>query len=139
MADQLSGERSESSGSERSKHGSTPVREPLTDQQRDHSARARLRAGEQRDAIADARDVAALARDQAAAARDLAMQQTGMADARDDAPRPLSGAQIIVRAGDQPGGRQIECRMHGVTDAHVKRTGFAGYDDRVVPDITPRL
>jgi len=81
----------------------TSARTPPSDTDRrpdDQSDTARLRAAEQRDAIADARDVAALARDQAAAARDVAIAQAAALDEQPDGAAALTGADNLMRAAE---------------------------------------
>ena len=70
---------------------------------------ARLRAAEQRDAIADARDVAALARDQAAAARDVAIAQAAALNEQPDGAAAHTGANILMHAAE-PGRRAAQQR-----------------------------
>ena len=62
---------------------------------------ARLRAAEQRDALADARDVAALARDQAAAARDVAIARAAALDEQADGAAALGGADSPMRVAER--------------------------------------
>ena len=72
-------------------HRAVPDTEPATDN--------RLRAAARRDQAAHARDDAARARDEAAAADDVVMAQ--LDDAHDDRGRPVTGAEIVMRAAEQ--------------------------------------
>ncbi len=86
----------------------------------DENDTARLRAAEQRDAIADARDVAALARDQAAAARDVAITQTAALDEQPDGAVALPGADIPTRAAEprqRAAHRRADAAEHRVSAA----------------------
>jgi len=115
--DQAASDQDLAAGGDREEHDiSQDIRARTADErertagQRDHSAQARLQAGEQRDAIAEDRDVAALARDAAAVARDIAMTQASVSDAREDGLRPLTGAEIVMRAAVQ---RKRSVRQRG--------------------------
>jgi diguanylate cyclase (GGDEF)-like protein len=79
--------------------------QPLADSEqmlgdRLQTATLRLTSAHERDATARARDLDGWARDRAAAARDLAMAQRDGQDDH-DAPRAVTGAQIVMRAAEQ--------------------------------------
>ena len=69
--------------------------------QREEAAQERLNGAASRDEIAHARDLAALARDQASIARDLAMTALDADFERDVGARETTGAEIVLRAGEQ--------------------------------------
>jgi serine phosphatase RsbU (regulator of sigma subunit) len=99
----------------------TGARTPPADTPRgadDPSDTARLRAAEQRDAIADARDVAALARDQAAAARDVAIAQAAALDEQPDGAASLTGAQ--PRGGDTEARQRAAQRRADAAEHRVR-------------------
>jgi diguanylate cyclase (GGDEF)-like protein len=66
----------------------------------EQTAIVRLASAHERDATARARDLDGLARDRAAAARDLAMARRDGQDDH-DAPRAVTGAEIVMRAAEQ--------------------------------------
>ncbi len=92
----------------------------------DGGATARLRAGEQCDAIADARDVAALARDQAAAARDIAITQASLADQGAAGAPTVAGTDVLCAA--EPRLRSAQLR------ATAAEHRFKAAEDRVMAE-----
>jgi diguanylate cyclase (GGDEF)-like protein len=65
------------------------------------TVKARLQGAIERDVSAYARDVAATARDEAAAARDVVTAQLDDGHDPDRDGRPMTGAEIIIRAAEQ--------------------------------------
>ena len=106
--DQAASDRDFASGADPSAHEfSHSIRERTTRERedsarrRDRTAQARLAAAGQRDRIAELRDLAAHSRDEAAEARTIAMEQLDAASKHDDDTRPLTGAEVVIRAAGQ--------------------------------------
>ena len=98
--DQAASDRDLAHGVDPREHDASRDIRRRTARQREQTAATRLDRSHERDATAQTRDLAGLARDRAAAARDLAMVQRD-ADYEHDYARVVTGAEIVMRAGEQ--------------------------------------